>query len=137
VFARTHDGQDTSAKEVQRGFRKEGEELRKGAKAFAKTLGGANLFGTAGMAGNDEIEESVRRKYRFRVSNTWSPNSQGVKYLEAALAARDSVSTEEVNEASSTNDTPSTESLMNLLSSRSGSSKRQGAAEGKTSSTIS
>lgn len=135
VFAHTFDGQPSSAKEIERGFRKEGEELRKGAKAFAKTLNGANLFGSSAGPADEELDESARRKYRFRVANTWSPNSQGVKYLEAALAARDGKIKEqepaaaESTPSSKAYNTPSTESLMSLLTSRSGSAQKRTAAE--------
>lgn len=83
-FTHTHDGRSTSAVEIERGFAKEGQELRKGARFFAKMFGGPAVTGLGDGTGG-----APPRKYRFRVRNTWAPVSQGEKYLQAALTARD------------------------------------------------
>lgn len=80
----------TTAVEIERGFHREAEELVKGAKYHAKT---SNLSERLMFGGANEVDQrAASRKYRFRIRNTWAPASQGEKYLQAALKARDSVS---------------------------------------------
>ncbi|PWN31472.1 uncharacterized protein FA14DRAFT_162727 [Meira miltonrushii] len=79
----------TTAVEIERGFHKEAEELREGAKYYAKTNNlSERLFGGA----HEVDQRAASRKYRFRIRNTWAPVSQGEKYLQAALKARDGIS---------------------------------------------
>lgn len=79
----------TTAVEIERGFHKEAKEILKGAKYLAKT---SNTSDRLAFTNANEVDQRANsRKYRFRIRNTWAPASQGEKYLEAALKARDNV----------------------------------------------
>ena len=80
----------TTAVEIERGFHKEAEELLKGAKYYAKNSNSSEGLPITSI--NEIDQRATSRKYRFRIRNSWAPVSQGEKYLEAALKARDSVS---------------------------------------------
>lgn len=81
----------TTAVEIERGFHKESEELLKGARYLKKINGSPAESSTLAGDLNEAYQQSTSRKHKFHVRNTWAPVSQGEKYLEAALKARDSV----------------------------------------------
>lgn len=109
VFTISSDGTPSSASEIERGFRKEGIELSKGALWLASSASGSrdNMLPMQIHSGPQSS------KY---TKNIWSPFSRGQKYLQAALEARDRVGTEiELADAAE-----STDSLLDQFESKKG-----------------
>lgn len=109
VFAIGADGLPTAATETERGFRKESEELRKGA-AWINAGGLASVSGVAGGSAG-AAAAGILGGGTLRTKNTWLPSSRGVAYLQHALAARDNVAIDH----SAASAQPAIESSSSLL----------------------
>lgn len=93
IFAISEDGKPTAAVEIERGYRKETEELRKGAAYFQRT------YGSAG--GSIEALSSITdlRTGAVRVKSATPRYSKGHLYLQAALERRDGLKEDVIDES--------------------------------------
>jgi small subunit ribosomal protein S23 len=96
VFTTTSSGEASAAVEIERGFRKEAQELLKGAAHFRKIY-------RAGAG--QEAAEGDANSGTTRVKSASNQYSKGQQYLKAALEARDGAEKQKVVEL------PSSESL--------------------------
>jgi isopenicillin N synthase-like dioxygenase len=82
VFAVSEDRKPTAAVEIERGYRKESEELRKGAAFFQKTFGSAS-------SSSEALSSVTDSSGAVRVKSATSKYTKGLQYLQAALDTRD------------------------------------------------
>ncbi|UZJ57062.1 hypothetical protein CBS101457_006382 [Exobasidium rhododendri] len=113
VFTTNSLGEATAAVEIERGFRKEGEELLKGAAYFRKIY-------KAGAGAEAAVADANTGATRIKSAS--DRYSKGQLYLKAALEARDGVQ-KEVNEA--------TEAQRAKVDAPSSSADREQAVSGK------
>jgi hypothetical protein len=93
IFAISEDGKPTAAVEIERGYRKETEELKKGAAYFQRMYGSASGSAEALSSVTDARTGSVR------VKNATPRYSKGHLYLQAALDRRDGPKEDVVDES--------------------------------------